>query len=247
DRGRRGPLPPARPARRGAAARPHRRAHAARRARGELLVPPAPRRLRVDRPAGPRAAGGRHGLRGGLRLRRPGPHRPPRDRRGRQSGGPRARAAALRAPEPHVRPGHGRALRRARRRGRLPADDRARAQPRRGARALQGPHGAGRPRGALHAERPDPRARGRGEVGQSLAPQGVPRRGVPGAVRGALRAGGAPRPLPRAQARPPRLRARAPALGRRAPQARDHEALLRPLHPGAGHVGLRAARGPPPR
>ena len=43
------PLPAARPAPRRAAARARRRAHAARHPRGELLVPPPPRRLRVDR------------------------------------------------------------------------------------------------------------------------------------------------------------------------------------------------------
>ena len=54
-----------------------RRAHAARRARGELLVPPPPRRLRVDRRARRRPARRRPGVRRGLRLRRPGPHAPP--------------------------------------------------------------------------------------------------------------------------------------------------------------------------
>ena len=47
----------AEPARGRAAARADRRAHAARRARGELLVPAPPRRLRVDRRAGRRRCG----------------------------------------------------------------------------------------------------------------------------------------------------------------------------------------------
>ena len=65
------------PARGRAAAAADRRAHAARRARGELLVPAPPGRLRVDRGAGRRQARGRHGLRRGLRLERarPAPRR----------------------------------------------------------------------------------------------------------------------------------------------------------------------------
>ena len=47
-----------------------RRAHAARRARGELLVPAPPRRLRVDPRARRGPARRRHGLRRGLRRRR---------------------------------------------------------------------------------------------------------------------------------------------------------------------------------
>ena len=49
-----------------------------------------------------------------------------RRRRRRQPRGPRARPAALRAPQPALRARPGRELRRALRRGRLPADDRAR-------------------------------------------------------------------------------------------------------------------------
>ena len=56
--------------------RADRRAHAARRARGELLVPPPPGRLRVDRRARRRRAGRRPGLRRGLRLRRARPRAP---------------------------------------------------------------------------------------------------------------------------------------------------------------------------
>ena len=68
----------AQPARRGAAAAADRRADAARRARGELLVPAPPGRLRVDRGAGRRHAGRRHGLRRGLRLRPCSPAAAPR-------------------------------------------------------------------------------------------------------------------------------------------------------------------------
>ena len=66
------PLPAARPAPRRAAARPRRRAHAARHPRGELLVPPPPGRLRVDRRARRRRARRRPRVRRGLRLRRAG-------------------------------------------------------------------------------------------------------------------------------------------------------------------------------
>ena len=59
-----------------------------------------------------------------------------RGRRRRQPRGARARAAALPPPEPALRARPGRELRRAGRRGRVPADDRAPAGPGRGARAL---------------------------------------------------------------------------------------------------------------
>src|SRR3954447_20113574 len=127
------------------------------------------------------------------------------------------------------------------RRGRVPADDRARAGPRRGARALPLPAAARRGGLRLDAERADPRARGRREVGQPVARQGVPRRGVPGAVRGALRRGRAAWAVPRAQAAPPRTRHPPRALGRRPRAPRDHQALLRPLHAGDLGPRLRAA------
>ena len=76
--------------------RADRRADAARRAGGELLVPAPPGRLRVDRGAGRRAAGRRHGLRRGLRLQRARRSGRRGRRRRRQPGGPRARPAALR-------------------------------------------------------------------------------------------------------------------------------------------------------
>src|SRR3954465_1003080 len=128
------------------------------------------------------------------------------------------------------------------RRGRVPSDDRARARPRRGARALPLPAAAGRGGLRLDAERADPRARGRREVGQPVARQGVPRRGVPGAVRGALRRGRAAWAVPRAQAAPPRTRHPPRALGRRPRAPRDHQALLRPLH--AGDLGPRLRATP---
>ena len=97
-------LPPARPASGRAAARADRRAHAARRSRGELLVRAPPRRLRVDRRPGRRTARRRHGLRRGLRLRRAGARRRGGGRRRRrQPRGLRARAAALRARQPALR------------------------------------------------------------------------------------------------------------------------------------------------
>ena len=151
----------AKPARRGAAAAVDRRADAARRPCRELLVPAPSGRLRVDRGAGAGAAGRRHGLRGGLRLRsarRGGGGE--RGRRRRQPGGARARAAALPASEPALRARRGRTLRRALRRRHLPADDRARAGPGRRARALQVDAGRlpERRRLRLHPEPPDPGA-----------------------------------------------------------------------------------------
>ena len=119
-------VPAAEPAPRGAAAAADRRADAARRAGGELLVPAPPRRLRVDRGPGRRPAGGRHGLRRGLRLQRARRRRRRGGRRRRQPGGPRARPPALHPPQPALRARPGRELRRALRRRRLPADDRAR-------------------------------------------------------------------------------------------------------------------------
>ena len=66
----------------------------------------------------------------------------------------------------------------------------------------------------LDPEPADPGAAGGGEVGEPLAPEGVPRRRVPRALRGALLPGRVARPLPRPQAA--RTRAGAAArLGRR--------------------------------
>ena len=123
-----------------------------------------------------------------------------RRRRRRQPGSARARAAALPRAQPALRARPGRELRRALRRRRLPADDRARPGPRRDPRALQVDAGAGRRRLRLDPEPADAGAAGGGEVRQPLAREGVPGRGVPGALRGALRAGRAARPLPRPQA-----------------------------------------------
>ena len=90
---------PAGPARGRPAARPDRRAHDARCAGGELLVPAPPGRVRVDRGALRRPGRGGHGLRRGLRHRRAGAPRPHGHRRGRQPRGPRARPAQV-----HARP-----------------------------------------------------------------------------------------------------------------------------------------------
>ena len=71
-------------------------------------------------------------------------------------------------------------------------------------------------------------------------------RSVPRAARAALRAGRAPRPLPRSQAAGPR--ARHPLrLGPRPPGAPPDQAVLRPLHPRDQRRGLpSAARRPGP-
>ena len=58
---------------------------------------------------------------------------------------------------------------------------------------------AGRTRLRVHAEPAHARAARGGEVGQPLAPEGVPRRRVPRALRERLRARRAARPLPRAR------------------------------------------------
>ena len=77
---------------------PHRGAHAARRAGGELLVPAPPRRLRVDRRARARPPGRRPRVRRGLRQRRARAHGRLRGRRRRQPRRVRARAAEVHAP-----------------------------------------------------------------------------------------------------------------------------------------------------
>ena len=71
---------PAGPARGRPAAGPHRRADDARRAGGELLVPPPPGRVRVDRGPLRRPRRGGHGLRRGLRHRGAGAGAPARSR-----------------------------------------------------------------------------------------------------------------------------------------------------------------------
>ena len=58
----------------------------------------------------------------------------------------------------------------------------------------------------LDAEPPHPRAAGRGEIRQPLAPARIRRRPVPRAARAALREGRAARALPRPQAASPRAR-----------------------------------------
>ncbi len=153
-----------------------------------------------------------------------------RGRGRRQPGGARARAAALPAPQPALRARPGRGLRRALRRGRLPADDRARAGRRRHPRALQVHAGQPRRRLRLDPEPADPgAARGR-EVGQPLARPRVPRRGVPRPLRGPLRPGRAARPLPRPQAARPRAGAEA-RLGPRPQGAAPERAVLRRFTP----------------
>ena len=163
-------VPAGKPARRGAAAAADRRADAARRARGELLVPAPPGRLRVDRGAGRRACGSSTWPAARATAPTCSPAtRGERRRRRRQPRGPRARPAALRAAQPALRARPGRELRRALRRGRLPADDRARPGPGRDPRALQVDARAGRRRLRLDPEPAHPgAARGR-EVRQPLA------------------------------------------------------------------------------
>src|SRR5215207_7266647 len=238
------PVRAARPAARRAAAAPDRRAHAARRARGELLVPAPPRGVRVDRRARARPPRGRPRLRRGLRQRGARPRRGVRRRRRRQPGRVRARATQVRRREGHVRARHDRDLERRRRLRRAPADDRARAGPRRGAGAAARPGRAARRRVRLDPERADARAQGRGALGQPVARARVPPGAVPRAVRAPLRAGRPARPVPRGQAAPAPARDRARRLGRGAQAAATDQAVLRPLHAGDLRARLPpAARG----
>src|SRR5439155_16468984 len=87
--------------------------------------------------------------------------------------------------------------------------------------------------------------RGRREVGQPLARQGVPPGGVPRAVRAPLLLGRAGRPVPRAQAALAPARDRARRLGRGAREARPHQALLRLVHARDLGPRLRAAADRP--
>ena len=135
-------------------------------------------------------------------------------RRRRQPGGPRARPPALHAAATALRPRPRRDLRRAGRRRRVPADDRARPEPRRGARALQGARAARA--GVVVVSTPNV---------LTLAPEGAEKSGNPWHVKeyraeefralcaAHFSSGRAPRPVPRAQAARPRARARATPAG----------------------------------
>ena len=235
----------ARPARGRAAAGADRRAHAPGRARGELLVPPPSGGLRVDRRARARAARDRHGLRRGLRLGRARAHGRERGRRRRQPRGPRARAPALRAREPALRARARRDVRRAGRRGRVPADDRApRASP---ARCSSTSRSLRRRRaGAVFVSTPNVLTlapAGRSALGQPLARPRVPR----------------PRSSSSCAAARFAQRGRCSGCSTRASCARTSSrcgwagiavharlgltrALLRPLHARDRRLGLRAAR-----
>src|SRR2546421_1595561 len=240
----RGDLRPARPAARCAPARADRGTHASRRARRELLVPAAPGRLRVDRPAGGRRRRGRHGLWRGLRRRRARGAGAVGRRCGRQSRGARPCRGALPARQPPVRARPRRAVRaRAEmRRGLLPADDRA--PPRPGGRPRPLPLDPAARRRGLHldSQRAHPGAEGRGALGQPLARARVPRRGVRRAsVRTLLRRRDA-RTLPRRQAALARLDA-ACRVGCRASARRSERRVLLAVHPGDLGTRLLAARG----
>ena len=128
------------------------------------------------------------------------PHGGVRRRRRRQPGRVRARAAEVHGRARPLRARHDRDLDGRRRLRRVPADDRARAGPRRGARAAARPRRAGRRRLRLDAERAHARAAGRAALGQPVARARVPPGGVPRAVRAPLRAGRPARAVPRAQA-----------------------------------------------
>src|SRR5919109_5010699 len=227
-----GPLRPARPAARRAAAAAHGRADAAGRARGELLFPATPRLLRVDRGAVARPPRGRPRVRRGIRERRARANGPHCRRRRRQPRGVRARAAEVRPRERVVRARHDRDLERRSRLRRAAPDDRARAGPRCRARPAARPRRAARRRVRVDPERADARAEGATAVRQPLARARVPPGGVPRPLRAPLRRRRPARAVPRAQAAPARARPGARGLGRGAHAPAHHEAVLRPLHPG---------------
>ena len=218
-----------------AAARADRRAHAPRRARGELLVPPPPGR---STSGSPRACAGlrrrRHGLRRGLRLGRAG------RARGRSVVGvdanpeahEHARLQATRARTCASSATWSRRYARAVRRRRLPADDRARRRTR--ARCSSTSRAAAAAAASAYVSTPNLLTLapdGRREVRQPVARAAstAPRSSARCCER-ALRRRRAARPLPRAQAaRCTSWRCR---LGwdRVHARARDHQAVLRPLH-----------------
>src|SRR5829696_6734143 len=235
------PLRAARPAGRRPAAAPHRRAHAARRTGGELLVPAPPRGLRLDRAARARPPRGRPRVRGGIRERGAGPDGRVGRRRGRQPRRVRARAPEVHRRPRAVRARHDRDLDRGRGLRRVPPDDRARAGSRAGARAPARPDRAGRRRLRLDAQRAHARSEGRGALRQPVARARVPARRLPRAVRAPLRPGRPARPVPCPQA--PAARARDPArrLGRDPSAPGRDEAVLRPLHARDLRTRLRAA------
>ena len=202
-----------------------RRAHAPRRARGELLVPAPPGRLRVDR--GARARAGAWSTWPAARATAPTCWRAARGRRGRrrrQPRGLRARAPALPRPNLRFERDLVETLRGALRRGRVPADDRARRRTR--ARCSSSSRRCWRPAASRTSRRPTCSRSRR---------QGAERSGNPWHVReyraeefgrsaGALRPRRAARPVPRAQAARPRAGA-ARRLGRACTRAlRPHRA-----------------------
>ena len=193
-----------------------------------------------------RAARRRPRVRRGLRLRRAGAHaRPPSSA---STPNPEAfEHARLRVPAANVtlRARHDRALAGDVRLRRVPADDRARPGPRRGARAHPRQLGPG---GVAYVSTPNV---------LTLAPEGAERSGNPWHVR-EYRAGGVPRAV---RARTSRASTCSGSSTRascartsgaieragwdaRARGARLHEAVLRPLHAGDLGARLRAARGP---
>ena len=179
---------PESPARGRAAARADGRADAARRAGRELLVPAPPGGVRVGRRALRRAATWSTwpAARATASTCWPGaPDRSP-------AWTPTRRPTSTRALK-YTRPGvalrarPGGELRRALRRGRVPPDDRARGGSRGGAAPLPRHAAAGRDRVRLDAQPAHARPARRRQVRQPLAPAGVPRRGVPRALRERLR------------------------------------------------------------
>ena len=230
--------------------RADRRAHAARRAGRELLVPPPSGGVRVDRRAGRRPARARHGLRRGLRLG--GAARAPARQRGRsrrQSRGLRARPAALPAPEPDAssaawsRPSASPARSTRSCSCRRSSTCRTRSPCSRHFARCWRPGGVGL---RLDAEPAHARAApGAEQVGEPVAREGVPGRASSGQLCESVF--GRVELLGLFHARKLRVHELALALrlgrGPRPPAA--HQAVLRPLHAGDRHQRLRPARGRP--
>ena len=165
-----------------------------------------------------------------------------RRRRRRQPGGPRARAAALRAAQPALRARPGRRA--------SPSPATRSSSCRRSSTSqdagaiLEHFKSMLAPGGVAYVSTPNLLTLAPPGAEKSDNPwhvQGVPRRGVPRALRGPLRPGRAARPLPRPQAARPRAGDQA-RLGQRPQAPRPDQALLRPLHAGDRRLRFRARR-----
>ena len=230
-----------RPARGRPAARADRRADAPRRARGELLVPPPPRRLRVDRGAGRRACASPTSPAGRATAPTCSPTRAaevvgidanPEAHEHATAALPCARTCASSATSSRTSPGRS-----------TRSSSCRRSSTSRTCRRCSRAIATAAPLAFISTPNR-----------LTLAPEGAEKSDNPwhlreytigeyrAAARARLRRGRDPRPLPRGQARGPRARDRA-RLGPGPLAAADHQALLRPLHAGDQRRRLRAPAG----